>query len=154
MSPSARLITASLLAMAASCRPAPAPAAPDDGGDTRTEIQLPAEARAKVLGEMRIMLGSLHDILVAVPAGDTAAIRVAAERSGVAAAVDPELVKLMPPQFINMAMAAHRGFDDVRAAVTAGAPSDSIISMLSRSTSNCVACHATFRLTVGQKSEK
>ena len=148
---SARPVTAFLLVMAtASCQPAPAPAPPDDGGDTRTPVVLPAEARTKILAEMRIMLGSVHDILVALPAGDTAGVRVAAERSGVAAAVDPELVKLVPAQFVQMGMAAHQGFDDVRSAVTAGAGTDSIVAMLSRSTASCVACHATFRLVVKQ----
>jgi hypothetical protein len=147
----ARPVTAFLLVMAtASCQPASTPAPPDDGGDARTKIELPAEVRAKILGEMRTMLGSLHDILVALPAGDTAGVRVAAERSGVAQAVDPELQKLVPPQFMSMGLAAHQGFDDVRSAVASGAGTDSVVSMLSRSTSNCVACHAMFRLVVKQ----
>lgn len=151
MSVSARLITALLLAMAAaSCQPAPAPAPPDDAGDTRTPVALSAEVRTEILAEMRIMLGSLHDILVALPAGDTAGVRVAAERSGVAAAVDPALAELVPSQFMQMGMAAHQGFDDVRAAVVAGAGTDSVVAMLSRSTASCVACHATFRLVVKQ----
>jgi hypothetical protein len=112
--------------------------------DPRTAVTLPAPARDAVLAEMRTMLGSVHDVLRALPSGDSLAVRVAAERSGTAMAVDPELERLLPEEFLRLGMRAHAGFDTL--ARDAGAPRETVIARLSGITSACVTCHATYRI--------
>ena len=112
--------------------------------DSRTAVTLPAHAADAVLAEMRMMLGSVHDVLRALPTGDSTAVRVAAERSGTAMAVDPELERLLPEEFLRLGMRAHAGFDTL--ARDAGAPRDTVIARLSGITSSCVTCHATYRI--------
>ena len=114
------------------------------GADPRTAVALPAHAGDAVLAEMRTMLGSVHDVLRALPSGDTAAVRVAAERSGTAMAVDPELERVLPEEFVRLGMRAHAGFDTL--ARNASAPRDTVIVRLSAITSACVACHAMYRI--------
>lgn len=112
--------------------------------DPRTAVTLPAHAGDAVLAEMRTMLGSVHDVLRALPSGDTAAVRVAAERSGTAMAVDPELERLLPEEFLRLGLRAHAGFDTL--AQAPGAPHDTVIARLGGITSACVTCHATYRI--------
>ena len=112
--------------------------------DPRTAVALPAHAGDAVLAEMRTMLGSVHDVLRALPTGDTAAMRAAAERSGTAMAVDPELERLLPAEFLGLGLRTHAAFDTL--ARDAGAPRDSIIARLSGIMSQCVTCHARYRI--------
>jgi len=114
-------------------------------GDTRTALALPAHAASAVRAEMRTMLGSLQEVLQALAAGDTARAREAALRSGTAMAVDPELERLLPEEFVQLGMRTHAGFDTVAGLVSA--PRDTVLARLSGITANCVACHATFRMS-------
>lgn len=112
--------------------------------DPRMAVTLPAHAGDAVLAEMRMMLGSVHEVLRALPSGDTTAVRVAAERSGTAMAVDPELERLLPEEFLRLGLRAHAGFDTL--ARDAAAPRDTVIARLSGITTSCVTCHATYRI--------
>ncbi|HET7601202.1 MAG TPA: hypothetical protein VFK09_12970 [Gemmatimonadales bacterium] len=97
---------------------------------------------------MRTMLASLQGVLKASVAGDTAAMRQAAARSGLAMAADPALEKLLPEGFLRLGMDTHRQFDALAAAIGAGAPRDSVTARLARVAGNCVSCHETYRLEV------
>jgi hypothetical protein len=123
------------------CRP-PAPAA--QSTDARTPLPLPAPATDAVRAEMRTMLGSLHTILAAPH--DTAAVRRAAHAAGMAGAADTALEHLLPEPFLQLGMATHQQFDTLAGAVARGLPQDSLLAHLGRITSNCVSCHATYRL--------
>jgi hypothetical protein len=112
--------------------------------DPRTAVVLPGPAADAVLAEMRTMLGSLHDVLGALPSGDTAAVRAAAARSGMAMAVDPELEGLLPEEFAQSGMRTHAGFDTL--ALIASAPRDTVLARLSTITAHCVSCHAAYRI--------
>lgn len=92
------------------------------------------------------MLGSLNQLLAAGARGDTAAMRAAAARSGLANAADPALEQLLPKEFLHLGMSTHRQFDELAAAVQQGISADSVLARLGTLTSNCVACHATYRL--------
>ena len=126
----------------------PQPATPRASADRRQATAVPLEVSEAVRNEMRTMLGSLHSILTASIAGDTAAMRQAATRSGLAAAADPALEKVLPEGFVQLGIATHRQFDDLAAAIAIGAPRDSIGARLARLTGNCVSCHETYRLDV------
>jgi hypothetical protein len=113
-------------------------------GEQRVQLVLPAHAASAVRAEMRAMLGSVHDVLRALPAGDRTAVREAALRSGTAMAVDPELERLLPEEFLRLGMRTHAGFDTL--AGLARAPGDTVIARLAGITAECVACHATYRM--------
>jgi len=55
---------------------------------------------------------------------------------------------MMPEAFRRLGHATHLAFDSLAARVSAGASSDEVIGRLAETTSNCVACHATWRLEV------
>lgn len=120
------------------------------GRDTRTAIVVPAAARTAVLAEMRTLLGSLNGILTAQVNADTAALRLAATPSGTAAAADPDLEKLLPEAWLQLAMSTHQQFDDLAASASRPRGLDSITVRLARVTGSCVACHAAYRLETRQ----
>jgi hypothetical protein len=112
--------------------------------DPRTAVVLPGHAADAVLAEMRTMLGSVHDVLRALPGGDSAAVREAAARSGVAMAVDPQLEELLPEEFALLGMRTHAEFDTL--ARHAAAPRDTVLARMSAITAHCVSCHAVYRI--------
>lgn len=114
--------------------------------DTRVPVPLPPEGVEAVRAEMRTMLSSLHQLNQALVARDSALARRAAIASGVAAAADPKLEPLLPPEFLKLGMETHAAFDSVAVEVAAGATRDSLLAHLPRLTANCVACHAIYRL--------
>ncbi len=121
----------------------------DSGGsetDRRTPLAVPTGAADAVRAEMRTMLGSLHSLLTAMPQGDTAAMRQAATAAGMAAAADTALEDLLPEEFLVLGTATHRQFDSLAAAIVRGVPTDSVAARLGLLTTNCVSCHATYRL--------
>lgn len=126
----------------------PARAPGSRSADRREATAVPLKVSEAVRSEMRTMLGSLHRILTASVAGDTAAMRAAATRSGLATAADPALEKLLPEGFVQLGIATHRQFDDLAVAIAAGAPRDSTDARLARLTGHCVSCHESYRLEV------
>ena len=123
------------------------PQTPAQGGsDGRQVTHVPLEVRDAVRAEMRTMLASLHDILRGGLVGDTAAMREAATRSGLATAADPALEKLLPEGFLQLGIDTHQQFDSLASALATGLSHDSIAGRLARITGNCVSCHASYRL--------
>ena len=112
--------------------------------DSRTAVALPVHAADAVLAEMRTMLGSVHDVVRGLAAGDTLAMREAAARSGMAMAVDPELEGLLPEEFALAGMRTHAGFDTL--ALFAGASRDTVLARMGTITAHCVSCHAAYRI--------
>jgi hypothetical protein len=115
--------------------------------DRREPVTVSLEVRDAIRREMRTMLSSLNTLLTAGARGDTSAMREAAARSGLAAAADPALAKILPAEFLKLGMSTHRQFDELGGALQAGMTSDSVLARLGRLTASCVACHAAFRLT-------
>ncbi len=116
--------------------------------DTRTPITVPIQGRDAVLSEMRAMLGSVSGILDAVSRADTAALRHAATASGMAAAADPSLARYLPEGFLKLGMNTHQQFDSLARVIPSGAWKDTVAAGLARLTTNCVSCHAMYRLEV------
>lgn len=118
--------------------------APSGGGGPRA-LALPAEAREAILAEMRTMLGSVQGALDAAARGDTAAVRAAVRPSGMAMAADPHLEELLPADWMQLALATHRGFDSLPGL---GSDPATLAAGLGRITATCNACHATYRIEV------
>jgi cytochrome c556 len=127
----------------------------DDVGatlDKRTAVVLPAEAQQAVLHEMRQMLGAMGGAMTAAVKGDTSALLAALAPAGSAAAADPAIEALLPPQWKELAERTHGGFDSLSAAVrvTRGpqALKDTVLVRLAQLSASCTSCHETFRVTV------
>lgn len=109
----------------------------------RRTVVLPAAAREGVLAEMRIMLGAIEGSLRAAAAGDTAALRRAANPAGMAMAADPALEALLPEEWMQRALATHRAFDALPAV---GTDPRAIATRLADIATGCNSCHAAYRL--------
>ena len=114
--------------------------------DTRTPIPLDLGIRIAILAEMRTMLSSVQGVLDGTSRSDSAAIRKAATAAGMVMAVDPQLEKVLPREFLQFGMTTHRAFDSLAANVSAGP--DDAIKRLAAITATCVECHAAYRLEV------
>lgn len=140
--------------------------------DTRQAIRLTAMQRDMVLTEMRGLLTSVNGILRGLAARDTALMRTAAEKAGMAAMMRGEgmgmgmgrgmhagagrgmeaggrgMGPMLPAEFRALGHATHAAFDSLALRISAGAGTDTVVARLARITDNCLACHATYRLEV------
>ena len=116
--------------------------------DTRQRLVLAPTQRDMMLAEMRQMLGSVSGIIQSLATSDLPAAEKATRAAGMmhAADVDPQLQKLLPQQFLELAMQTHRGFDTLADQIKAGGSRDDTLRGLAKLTGNCVACHAVYRL--------
>jgi len=117
----------------------------EPSADTRQAVVLPGPGRAKVLAEMRQMLGSISGILRAVVANDMAAVEKAARLSGMEEGADPEIRKRVPEAFLQLGLQTHKAFDELADRAKAGATREEVIQRLAGLSNNCVACHAAYR---------
>jgi hypothetical protein len=138
-------ILATLFLMVAGSTGANAQHAAHAVDDDRERIVLPAPARNMVLAEMRMMLESVAGVVAALSAGDTAAAAQSARASGMVMAVDPHFRDLLPAAFVELGMAAHRGFDALADQLEQGADQETALAELGTLMQNCIACHATYR---------
>jgi len=124
------------------------PVAPDP--DVRIAIVLPVQGRHLILTEMRGMLTSVQGYVDAAARGDTAGMRAAAQASGMAAArdLDPAMQQRLPSEFLRLGMSTHAAWDSLAADVSRGVPSAQTLSRLGTIMTNCVACHAQFRINL------
>ena len=124
------------------------PGAGQQSTDARQRVVLTPAARDKILAEMRDMLGALHGVLRALSTGDLTAAEQAARGAGMGVAVDvsPDVRAQLPPPFLQLGMQTHRAFDTLADQLRAGASGPEALKAITGLTSNCVACHAAYRL--------
>lgn len=122
------------------------------GPDGRTAILLQAGERDFILEEMRTLLVAVRDIAEGLAQDDRAKVTKAARSVGMAAARDtaPMLMAKLPLDFKRLGLPLHQGFDDLADAVERGESSSALSLRLVGQLDRCVACHASFRLEVGQ----
>ncbi|MEP7380726.1 MAG: hypothetical protein ABI910_03520 [Gemmatimonadota bacterium] len=132
----------------AEAAPSASTMAPDP--DVRTAVVLPVQGRHMILTEMRAMLTSVQGYVAAAARGDTAGMRAAAQASGMAAArdLDPAMQQRLPPEFVRLGMSTHAAWDSLAMDVGRGTPTDQALGRLGSIMSNCVACHAQFRINL------
>lgn len=118
--------------------------------DPRRAVILPADGQQAVLGEMRQMLGAMGGAMAGAARGDTVAVLAALAPAGSAAAADPALEALLPPEWKELAERTHGGFDSLAAAVRRShgttALRDTVLLRLAQLVGTCTACHETFRV--------
>jgi len=120
--------------------------------DGRTAILLEPAERDLVLAEMRAFLQATQAVLVSATNGDLAGAAAAARGVGAAAQheVPASLIGKLPLGFKQLGFDTHDRFD--RIALDADGLGDpaQTLTALGEVLSNCVACHAAFRIDTPQ----
>lgn len=122
------------------------------GTDNRTAIVLASGERTLILGEMRNLLGGVHDILDALAHNDMKQAASAARAVGMASAADvnPALMAKLPLPFKQLGMSVHHDMDDFAQAADSGKSVAELQTMLSSTLAKCVACHSAWQLKAGE----
>jgi hypothetical protein len=120
--------------------------------DGRTAILLDPVERDLVLAEMRAFLQATQGVLVAATKGDLAAAAAAARGVGAAAqrGVPASLVGKLPLGFKQLGFDTHGRFDQLALDAEGLGDADQTLTALGELMSNCVACHAAFRVDARQ----
>ena len=116
--------------------------------DVRNAILLTEDERNLVLAEMRTFLETVRVITVALGKDDMASIVDPARKVGMASSgeVPPGLRDKLPQQFKMFAMSTHKAFDLVALDAETLEDKQHTLTQLGELMSNCVSCHAIFRL--------
>ena len=119
-----------------------------ESSDRRTAIHLAPAETDLVLGEMRQMLHSVHNLVTGLSAGDRKIMEQAARASGMGMAVDvnPVIMAKLPLAFKQQGMSVHRDFDALADSIARGADQATILREFTGITARCVGCHVSYRL--------
>ncbi|HKK28642.1 MAG TPA: hypothetical protein VKB18_11210 [Gemmatimonadota bacterium] len=98
--------------------------------------------------ETRQMLEALNGVLRNSPAMDREAMADAALAGGTRIAVDtdPAVAERLPEALIRLGTSTHEGFDERARTIRSGASRDTVLAHLAGLTSQCVSCHASYRV--------
>ncbi len=118
------------------------------GTDGRTAVVLSASERDLVLGEMRGLLTTVHDVLEGLNKNDMEQVAAAATRSGMGSAADvnPALMAKLPLAFKSLGMSVHHDMDALAAAAKQGKSAAELQTMLTETMGKCLGCHASWQL--------
>ena len=116
--------------------------------EQRKPLVLNAEEAAHIRLEMRTFLSGVRKIVTGAAHNDMKVVAEAATALGVAAAheVPPALRQKLPLEFKQLGNATHTGFDDLARDAASMADPNLAMKQLGQVMSNCVSCHATFRI--------
>lgn len=118
----------------------------------RKAIKLNAEEKAHIHMEMRLFLSTVQKIVTAAAADDLKTVGEAAREAGMAAAheVPGKLREKLPMEFRKMGHATHQGFDDLARDAESLGDANHALKQLGSVMSNCVSCHAVYRIETGK----
>lgn len=138
------LLTAGNLTLIAEAAPVPE--------DPRTAIMLTPGERALVLAEMRAFLQSVQVITQSLFADNLPSAAAAARKVGLAHTGEvPDTLKAkLPMDFRKLGSATHRAFDELALDAEQLGDPNHALGQLASLLSNCVACHATYRIEAAQ----
>ena len=119
--------------------------------EQRKPIRLTAEEKAHIHLEMRLFLSGTQKIVTAASANDMKTVATAARELGMAAAheVPAKLREKLPLEFKKLGHATHQGFDDLARDAESLGDANHALRQLGQVMSNCVSCHAMYRLETG-----
>ena len=124
------------------------------GTDGRTQIVLAPTERDLILGEMRMLLKSVHGVVTGLAGQDQEADRKQMEQAarsagmGMAEDVNPALMAKLPLPFKQMGMSIHHDMDALADAIVKKETPQQILQRLSDMTARCTACHDMYRFSV------
>ncbi len=121
--------------------------------EQRKPLVLNAEEAAHIRLEMRTFLSGVQKIVTGAAHNDMKMVAEAATSVGMAAAheVPPNLRAKLPLEFKKLGHATHTGFDDLARDAASMADPNLALKQLGQVMSNCVSCHATFRIEPAAK---
>lgn len=125
-----------------------------DSADGRSAIHLNGGERDLVLGEMRLFLESVQQIIIGINNEDMSLVSAAARKVGSAAqaAVPGTLMGKLPAEFKALGFDTHSKFDELaKNAEQLGDPQHSL-KQLSVLMNNCVSCHAGYKIELAAAS--
>lgn len=133
---------------------AAAPATPATAADyavnKRMLIRATAEEHAFVLTEMNDFLTSLHTINTAIASKDFETVAktasAIANHGAEKPAIEVSFETKIPPEWKTFARPLRKGFAEVAQAAKQDPTIENVMSKLAKTTQNCVACHATFKI--------
>jgi hypothetical protein len=114
--------------------------------DVQQRIRLGPTERDAIRREMRTMDRSLNLILHGMADGNPQMVEKAARASGKAIAIDPQLEKKLPPQYVALDQKVHLRFEQLADATKGGTVQGDVVPRLAAITGYCVACHDMFRI--------
>lgn len=125
------------------------------GTDGRAEIALTAADRDTVLAEMRAILGAVQGITSALTQDDLKLVAQQARNVGLGAMgqVPPSLMQALPLEFKTMGREMHAEFDRIALDAEQMGDREHSLQQLSTLLGQCVACHASYRLTASKDGE-
>ena len=117
--------------------------------DGRTAIIISDSERTMMLGDMRRFLEHVQIITVALGDNDMDAVVKAAENVGMRDEnPPPALIAKLPLEFKTMGMGTHAAFDELAKQTRGGADVQEVAAALGEIMTNCVTCHATYKIEV------
>ena len=119
-----------------------------EADDGRTAILLSSGERNLVLSEMRGFLESVQEIVEAAPRGDMESVAEAATRVGRVNLDDlpASLLRKLPAEVKQLGLDTHLKFYKLARDVKGGLTADKVLPRLSGLMTNCVGCHAGYRI--------
>ncbi|MCW8905124.1 hypothetical protein [Sedimenticola sp.] len=119
--------------------------------DGRLAIQLNSSERDLVLAEMRAFVDTLQAITQGIAREDLAQAAGAARNAGMAAqsGVPVSLAGKLPMEFKKLGLDTHRKFDQLALDAEQMEDPSHTLTQLSKLMQNCVGCHATYRIAIG-----
>ncbi len=121
-----------------------------ESSDGRTEIVLNDNERNLVLAEMRAFLASVQQINQGLAKNNMELVAEQARKSGKAATggMPGTLVGKLPLAFKKLGFDTHAKFDQLAMDANDLGDRDHTLQQLSTLMENCVACHATYRISM------
>jgi hypothetical protein len=122
----------------------------------RSPLLLDTGEAAHLRLEMRLFLSAVHKIISGVAHGDMRMVAEAAHSAGMAAAheVPAGLRQKLPTEFRKLGHRTHVGFDDLARDAASMADANLALKQLDQIMSNCISCHATFRVEPAKSTRK
>ena len=116
--------------------------------DGRQALMLEPGERDLVLGEMRLFLQTVQQIIQGVTDDDLQVVASAAKQVGAAAqkAVPASLIKKLPLEFKKLGFDTHSKFDQLALDAEQFSDTQVVLEQLSALMTNCVACHELYRI--------
>jgi hypothetical protein len=123
--------------------------------DSREAIVVTPAERNYILGQMRLFVTSIQTIAAGLGADDRAQASEAAAARGAKRnandpAFPPTLDARLPPQWKQLGGGMRRGFDALAQGIGAGDGTQKSLEQLGIVMTNCVACHATYRVAAAR----
>ncbi|MBG0810760.1 hypothetical protein IY145_15415 [Methylosinus sp. H3A] len=122
-----------------------------EDADSRVAVAMTAPEKAFVLGQMRLFVKSIEQIVSALASGDRAtAAQAAAARGGARFqaenAMPPTLGAKFPETWRSFGQPMRKGFDELAKGLADGEGESRSLARLGELMRNCVACHESYRI--------